>query len=439
MSHNGMPVVHMYEKHYKSFGISEKAYTSVSEIEASLSCAFSRIERIESVNQAKVLAAFVKNGVAAHHFNPTTGYGYDDVGRDCLDRVFADSFGTEAAIVSPHLVSGTHAIFCVLSGILRAGDTMLAISGRPYDTLLEAIGIAGEAEGSLRDFNIKYEQIDLLRDGSFEQTAICEAVERLKPRLVYVQRSRGYAWREAILPESMEPVFDAIKRISLETVIVVDNCYGEFTLETEPTDHGADIIVGSLIKNPGGGLAPTGGYFAGKCELVDRIANRLTVPGIGREAGSYFGSYLPFFQGLFFAPHIVAQSLKTSVLFSKIFEMRGLSTMPSSDAVRSDIVQALRFDTADELIRFCRCIQSVSPVDSFALPEPFAMPGYSDEVIMAAGAFVQGASIELSADAPICEPYTGYLQGGLTYPHGRIAAMKVLTMLEGSDNGGEVR
>lgn len=427
----------MHETVYKSLGISEKAYRAVNELESELSVEFSRIESVESVNQAKVLSAFIKNGVAAHHFNPTTGYGYDDVGRDCLDRVFADAFGTEAAIVSPHLVSGTHAIFCVLSGILRAADTMLAISGRPYDTLLEAIGIEGDAEGSLRDFNVHYEQIDLLPGGTFDTDAIFETVSKLKPRLVHVQRSRGYAWREAILPESMGPVFEMIKRISPETVIVVDNCYGEFTLETEPIEHGADVIVGSLIKNPGGGLAPTGGYFAGKRAIVDRIANRLTVPGIGREAGSYFGSYLPFFQGLFFAPHIVAQSLKTSVLFSKIFETHGLSTMPSSTAVRSDIVQALRFDTAEKLIGFCRCIQSVSPVDSFAVPEPYAMPGYSDEVIMAAGAFIQGSSIELSADAPITEPYTGYLQGGLTYSHGRLAAMKVLTMLEKSGSGGE--
>lgn len=426
----------MYDKIYKQLGISESACNTVIALENELETVFERIEGIESVNQAKVLAAFQKNKVAAHHFNPTTGYGYDDVGRECLDKVFADAFGTEAAIVSPQLVSGTHAIFCVLSGILRAGDTMLAVSGRPYDTLLEAIGIEGEAEGSLRDFNIKYDQIDLLSNGKFDIAEIEKTVTKLKPRLVHVQRSRGYAWREALLPADMQPVFELIKKISPETVIVVDNCYGEFTLTDEPTDHGADIIVGSLIKNPGGGLAPTGGYFAGKRELVDRIANRLTVPGIGREAGSYFASYLPFFQGLFFAPHVVAQSLKTSTLFSKIFEKLNLLTMPSSVSVRSDIVQALRFSTKEQLIGFCRCIQSVSPVDSFALPEPYAMPGYSNEVIMAAGTFVQGSSIELSADAPICEPYTAYLQGGLTYSHGRIAAMKVLSLLEQSDSRG---
>jgi len=429
----------MYDNYYNHLGITKSAYDTVTALERELECVFERIEGIESLNQAKVLSAFQNNRVAAHHFNPTTGYGYNDVGRECLDKVFADAFGTEAAIVSPQLVSGTHAIFCVLAGILRAGETMLAISGRPYDTLLEAIGIEGDAEGSLRDFNIKYEQVDLLSNGKFDLASIEAAVFKLRPRLVHVQRSRGYAWREAILPADMAPVFESIKKLSPETVIVVDNCYGEFTLPDEPTDHGADIIIGSLIKNPGGGLAPTGGYFAGKREFVDRIANRLTVPGIGREAGSYFGSYLPFYQGLFFAPHVVAQSLKTSILFSKIFEKYGLSTMPSSDSVRSDIVQSLRFSTKEQLISFCRCIQSVSPVDSFALPEPYAMPGYSDEVIMAAGAFIQGSSIELSADAPICEPYTGYLQGGLTYSHGRIAAMKVLTMLEETGGGGEAK
>lgn len=429
----------MFDEFYARLGISEKAYNVILELEKGLHKEFAAVDTVSAHNQSKVLLAFQKNKVAAHHFNPTTGYGYDDVGRECLDKVFADAFCTEKAVVSPQLVSGTHAIFCVLAGILRAGESMLAVSGRPYDTLLEAIGIKGDAEGSLKEFNIDYHQVDLLADGSFDLPAIEAAVLKLKPRLVHVQRSRGYAWREAILPERMKPVFDMIKRLSPETVIIVDNCYGEFTLETEPTDFGADIIVGSLIKNPGGGLAPTGGYFAGKRALVERISNRLTVPGIGREAGSYFGSYLPFFQGLFLAPQTVAQSLKTSVLFSKLFESLSLETMPASNSVRSDIVQALRFETKDDLIGFCRCIQSVSPVDSFALPEPYAMPGYSDEVIMAAGAFIQGSSIELSADAPITEPYTGYLQGGLTYQHGRLAAMKVLTMLQKSAGGGVER
>ena len=419
----------MYNEYYENLGITKKAYDTVTELEKELSDVFARIESIESQNEAKVLGAFLKNRIAAHHFNPSTGYGYDDVGRDGLDRVFADCFGAEAAVVSPLLISGTHAIYCVLAGILLPGDTLLAVSGQPYDTLVEAIGIEGDSEGSLREFGINYEKVDLLPNGDFDIDAIEAAASRLKPKLVHIQRSRGYAWREAILPRKMGEVFAKIKTLSPDTVIAVDNCYGEFTCAEEPLAYGADIIVGSLIKNPGGGLAPTGGYFAGKKAIVDRIANRLTVPGIGREAGSYFGSYLPFYQGLFSAPHVVAQSLKTSALFAKVFETLGLPTMPSSTAERSDIVQALRFNTKEELIDFCRCIQAVSPVDGYVAPEPYAMPGYRSEVIMAAGAFIQGSSIELSADAPIVEPYTGYVQGALNYAHGRLAVMKVLSVL----------
>lgn len=419
----------MYNEYYENLGITKKAYDTVTELEKELSDVYARIESIESQNEARVLGAFLKNRIAAHHFNPSTGYGYDDIGRDGLDRVFADCFGAEAAVVSPQLISGTHAIYCVLAGILLPGDTLLAVSGQPYDTLVEAIGIEGDSEGSLREFGINYEKVDLLPNGDFDIDAIEAAVSRLKPKLVHIQRSRGYAWREAILPRKMGEVFAKIKTISPDTVIAVDNCYGEFTCAEEPLAYGADIIVGSLIKNPGGGLAPTGGYFAGKKTIVDRIANRLTVPGIGREAGSYFGSYLPFYQGLFSAPHVVAQSLKTSALFAKVFETLGLPTMPSSTAERSDIVQALRFNTKEELIDFCRCIQAVSPVDGYVVPEPYAMPGYRSEVIMAAGAFIQGSSIELSADAPIVEPYTGYVQGALNYAHGRLAVMKVLSVL----------
>lgn len=420
----------MYSKYYDGLGITEDAYNTVCRLESELTDVFSRIDSIESANEARVLNAFLKNRIAAHHFNPSTGYGYDDVGREGLDRVFADCFEAEAAVVSPQLISGTHAIYCVLAGILLPGDTLLAISGQPYDTLVEAIGIEGDAEGSLREYGIKYEKVDLLPNGDFDIESIRKAVSELKPKLVHVQRSRGYAWREAILPERMKPVFELIKSISPETLIAVDNCYGEFTQTVEPISCGADVIVGSLIKNPGGGLAPTGGYFAGKKAVVDRIANRLTVPGIGREAGSYFGSYLPFYQGLFSAPHVVAQSLKTSALFAKLFEELGLPTMPSSTAERSDIVQALRFNTKEELIDFCRSIQAVSPVDGYVVPEPYAMPGYRSEVIMAAGAFIQGSSIELSADAPIIEPYTGYVQGGLNYSHGRLAVMKVCSILK---------
>ncbi len=421
----------MYNEIFSKLNISENAYNMVCSLEDELKQVFSGFEEVECINQARVLAAFHKNQVAAHYFNPTTGYGYDDIGRDNLDKVFADAFNTEAAIVSPQIVSGTHAIFLVLNGLLRHGDCLLALSGRPYDTLVDAIGIQGETPipNSLCERGVHYEQLELAPDGSLQLDAIRAKVAAMKPRVAYIQRSRGYAWREALLPDAMEPVFDEIKRSSPQTIIVVDNCYGEFTCVNEPTDFGADLVIGSLIKNAGGGLAPTGGYFAGKKEYIDRIANCMTVPGIGRECGSYFGSYLPFYQGLFNAPHIVAQSLKTSALFAKIFETLNLPTMPCSKARRSDIVQALRFNTKEELVSFCRCIQAVSPVDGHVVPEPWAMPGYNDEVIMAAGTFVQGASIELSADAPIHEPYTGYIQGALSYAHGRIAAMRVLSEL----------
>lgn len=425
----------MYGKAYSDLLISENAFNTVCRLEQELATVFRRIEAVECENEAKVLNAFHQNRVAAHYFNPTTGYGYDDIGRDNLDRVFADAFGAESAVVSPQLISGTHAIFTVLSGLLRNGDLLLAVSGRPYDTLVDAIGVSdgagteNTAACSLKERGVRYEQIDLNADGSFKLDEITERVELEQPRVVYVQRSRGYAWREAILPQAMQPVFEEVKRVSPNSLIVVDNCYGEFTCNCEPLAVGADIIVGSLIKNPGGGLAPTGGYFAGKKSAVERIANAMTVPGIGREAGSYFGSYLPFYQGFFSAPHVVAQSLKTSALFAKAFEYLNLPTMPPSDAVRSDIVQSLRFKTKEELIDFCACIQAVAPVDGYVVPEPWAMPGYSHDVIMAAGTFVQGASIELSADAPICEPYTAYVQGALNYSHGRLAVMRVLSSL----------
>ena len=412
-----------------ALGISRESYETVLRLEEGLAEVYKRIGEIETVNEARVLGAFIENGVAARHFSPSTGYGYDDAGRDTLDKVFAGSLLAEAAIVSPQLVSGTHAIFTVLSGLLRPGDVLFSVSGRPYDTLIKAIGMEDAEACSLAESGVRYEQVELTERGEFDLAAIEEGLAALHPRVVYFQRSRGYAWRESLRPAIMGEVFSLVRKASPESVIVVDNCYGEFTESVEPTSFGADIIVGSLIKNPGGGLAPTGGYFAGKRELVSRLAGRLTVPGIGREAGSYFSSYLPFYQGLFMAPHTVAQSLKTGALFARIFEEKGLETMPASTAARSDIVQSLRFSSKEKLIKFCRLIQSVSPVDSFAAPEPYAMPGYTSEVIMAAGAFVQGSSIELSADAPIVEPYTAYLQGGLSLAHGRLAAMRVLTML----------
>lgn len=406
---------------YRRLGVGEKSIAFVLDAEAGLAPAFARIEAIEANNAARVLQAFQKEGVGQRHFTPTTGYGYDDIGRDTLDMVFAHALECEDALVRPHFTSGTHAIFTALSGLLEPGDTMLSITGKPYDTLESAIGITGDEPGSLRRLGVKYKQVDLKDDAINLNGALCALDESV--RVIYVQRSRGYAWRNALLPEDMAPIFDALRNKNTTAYIVVDNCYGEFTRPHEPSYYGADVLIGSLIKNPGGGIAPTGGYIAGKQEAIHRIEGRLTVPGMGREVGSYAGSYMPFYQGLFLAPHTVAQSLKTAVLFAAVFEKAGLVSLPASDALRSDIVQALRFASADGLIAFCRSIQKAAPIDSFVTPEPWEMPGYQSKVIMAAGAFVQGSSIELSADGPILAPYTAYLQGGLTYSHGRIGAM----------------
>ncbi|MDO5110863.1 MAG: methionine gamma-lyase family protein [Clostridia bacterium] len=399
----------------------------IKEAERELRPVFERIEEIEYANQARVLSAFQEERVALRHFAPTSGYGYDDIGRDTLDRVFARALQAEDALVRPQITSGTQAIFTALSGLLEPGDVMLSVTGKPYDTLESAIGITGNERGSLQRQGVVYRQVEL-KDGQLDTDAAIAALDE-RVRVLYFQRSRGYAWRNAILPADMRETFQRLHQAAPQAAIVVDNCYGEFVCMDEPTAVGADIIIGSLIKNPGGGVAPTGGYIAGKARYIERVANRLTVPGMGREVGSYAGSYAPFYQGLFLAPHVVAQAVKTAALFARVFEKAGMTSMPASDAVRSDIVQALRFDSAEALCLLCRSIQAVSPVDSFLVPEPWDMPGYNDQVIMAAGAFVQGSSIELSADGPLSTPYTAYIQGGLTYAHGRIAACETLRAL----------
>ncbi len=415
---------------YTALGISERAQAFVAAMESELLPVFARIESIEYQNEAKVLRALQREKIALHHFAPTTGYGYDDIGRDALDRVFACALDAEDALVRPQFTSGTHAIFTALSGLLEPGNTMLSATGRPYDTLEKAIGISGDVYGSLKRMGVAYEEVPLTEDDKIDIEAVIDMLLRTDACLVYFQRSRGYAWRNALLPETdLAPAFSAVRKAKPGCIIVVDNCYGEFTQPHEPTAFGADIEIGSLIKNPGGGIAPTGGYIAGTHTCIERIAQRLTVPGMGREVGSYAGSYAPFYQGLFLAPHTTAQSLKTAVLFARVFEACGMETLPSSSAERSDIVQSLRFRSEEALIAFCRSIQAASPVDSFVVPEPWDMPGYTSQVIMAAGAFVQGASIELSADAPIKKPYTAYVQGGLTYSHGRIGVMLALDAL----------
>ena len=396
--------------------------------EVDLAPVFERFDEIERINTEKVLRAFQKRRVSARNFAPTTGYGYDDIGRDALSDIIAEVFGCESALMRPQIVSGTHALALCLYGILRPGDTMLSAIGKPYDTLDEVIGIEGApGNGSLKDFGIGYKQVEPLRGG-----LDLEGIRRaLTPdvKLVLIQRSCGYdgETRVSLSVDEIDKAIDLIHEQNKDICVMVDNCYGEFTREKEPR---ADLLAGSLIKNAGGGLAPTGGYIAGKKEFVEKVAYRLTSPGIGAEVGSYAGSYQPFYQGLFMAPHTVGQALRVSCLFARVFEILGYAVKPAFNEARTDIIQSVRFGDAGKLIRFIQSIQADSPVDSEAVPEPWDMPGYQDPVIMAAGTFVSGASIELSADAPIRPPYIAYLQGGLTYAHGRIALENALRRME---------
>lgn len=394
--------------------------------EAKLKTQFERIDEVAFHNQKKVIASFNKFRVTPQCFSGSTGYGYDDIGRDNLAKIYADVFGGESAIVSPLITCGTHAITTVLYGLLRRGDVMLAISGIPYDTIHDSL--FGKGNSSLEDYGVEYKQIDLKEDSSFDCENIYKTVAELKPKMVYVQRSRGYANRKAISPYDMQPVFAEIKRLSPDTFIVVDNCYGEFVDKVEPTNVGADVIVGSLIKNAGGGLAPTGGYIVGSEKAIDLIATRYTNPSLKLELGSYEMGYRNFYQGFFMAPHIVAQSLKGSLLVGQVMQDKGYQIVPDNDAIPQDIVKSVVFDNPDDLIKFVQTVQTVSPVDSHVLPMPWDMPGYKDQVIMAAGTFVGGSSIELSCDGPIRPPYIAYFQGGLTYEHVKMFAERLLEL-----------
>ena len=398
----------------------------IASAEAALKEQFARIDAIEEHGTRRILKAYQEHMIAYRHFAPTTGYGYDDVGRDTLEKVFADLFGTEAAIVRPQIVSGTHAISLCLFGLTLPGDHILSATGTPYDTLEGIIGWGdGPAPvGSLKEMGVTYSQVPM-KNGQIDVEAVDAAITPAT-KLVIAQRSRGYDWRPSLMPENFEALAAMIHSKHPGVRLMVDNCYGEFVCEKEPTHYGADVCVGSLIKNPGGGLAPTGGYVVGKQDAIERISYRLTAPGIGLEVGSYAASYQPFYQGLFMAPHTVAQAIKTACLAARVFEDLGMTTTPASSEPRADIIQAIQMRSPERLIAFCQGIQMASPIDSMALPEPWAMPGYTDEVIMAAGTFVSGASVELSADAPMREPYTAYMQGGLTYAHGRIAIAQAL-------------
>ncbi|MBQ6646125.1 MAG: methionine gamma-lyase family protein [Clostridia bacterium] len=384
--------------------------------------AFQRFEGIEYANTKKLLNSFKAHEISYRHFAPTTGYGYDDVGRDTLSMLFAEFLGTETALVRPQIASGTHALAICLFGMLRPGDTLLSASGAPYDTLGDIIGLTGKAgDGSLKDLGVNYKQVEL-REGKLDIDAILAALDD-SVKLVEIQRSRGYDWRASLGVGEINEAIDAIHKARPSVCVMVDNCYGEFTDTGEPR---ADVLAGSLIKNAGGGFAPTGAYLAGTAACMEKIAYRLTSPGIGAEVGSYAASYRPFYQGLFLAPHVVCQALKTQCLFSRAFELMGYEVHPKCGDVRNDIIQAIRFGDADKLIRFIQLIQEFSPIDSQAIPEPWEMPGYQDKVIMAAGTFVSGASIELSADAPIRPPFIAYMQGGLSYTHGKIVLEEML-------------
>lgn len=398
----------------------------IEKAERSLTEEFKQIDRVALLNQNKVLKAFQKNNVSLRHFNATSGYGYDDIGRDNLCRVFADVFNAEKAIVSPLLASGTHTLTVALFGILRPNDLLLSISGEPYDTLTDVI--SGKGNGSLYDFGVSYDSIPLL-SSDFDYESIKEAVENKKPKMVFIGRSKGYEWRDALTLDKIANAIMLVKEIAPQTVVMVDNCYGEFLETIEPTDCGADIVAGSLIKNIGGGIAPTGGYIAGKAACIEQIANRLIAPSVGMETGSYARGYREFYQGLFLAPHTVANALKGSMLFGNVFNLLGKETLPKAGERCGDIIRSIKFDGEDELIKFCQAIQKASPVDSNVVPYPWDMPGYENQVIMAAGTFIEGASIELSADSPIKKPYIAYLQGGLTYEHIKIALIYCLKEL----------
>ena len=405
-----------------SLQLSEQVIALAKQAQASLGEQFDRIDAIAEENTRKVLSAFQKHRVAESYFAGTTGYGYDDLGRDMLDKIYAEIFGTEEALVRIQFVNGTHAITCALFGAVMPGDTLVYAVGAPYDTLQSVIGVTGDARGTLMDYGIKYKEV-ALKGNAPDKEALAEAVKDPTVKAVVIQRSKGYSTRATLSVAEIGELARIIKENNPNAAVLVDNCYGEFVETIEPTQVGADLVVGSLIKNPGGGIAPTGGYIAGRSDLVQGAAQRLTVPGIGGECGCTLGNNRLLYQGLFLAPHTVAQAVKTAVFAARMMELMGYDAQPRSDEVRHDIIQMISLHTPEAVCKFCRGIQSGSPVDSYVTPEPWGMPGYDDEVIMAAGAFIQGSSIELSADAPMREPYTVYLQGGLTYESGKTGIM----------------
>ncbi len=412
----------------KKFNIDERVLKLIDESETEISAQFKSLDDIMAYNQYKILDAFQKNNLSDMHFNWNTGYGYDDPGREALEKVYADIFHTDAALVRTNIVNGTHALAITLLGILRPGDELIYCTGAPYDTLEEVIGIRGEGNGSLKDYGITYKQVELLPDGSIDFEGIKKAISP-KTRMVTVQRATGYGWRKAITIDQIAQWADFIDKINPNLVKMADNCYGEFLDIKEPTDVGVDVIAGSLIKNPGGGIALSGGYVAGRADLIDKIQYRMTCPGIGGECGLTFGQTRTMLQGLFQAPKVVNGAVKGAVLCGKAYEKLGFEVCPKAEDTRSDIIQAVKLNTPEALETFCQAIQAAAPIDAHVTPVPWDMPGYQSKVIMAAGAFIQGSSIELSADAPMREPYNVYFQGGLTYEHSKFGVIKSIDLL----------
>ncbi len=403
------------------FNIDSKVAAAAEKALEAASASFARIDEIRAYNQEKVLAAFIKNSVTESHFTESTGYGYGDRGRDVLDSVLADCVGAQDSLIRHSLTCGTHTLGVALFGLLRPGDTMLCVTGTPYDTIHSVIGIKGSGMGSLKDFGVTYKQVDLLPDGTVDLECIEKALEE-KVAMVYIQRSRGYSLRPSLGVEDIEKIAKIVRNKS-DAVIMVDNCYGEFVERTEPVSHGADIIAGSLIKNPGGGIAKCGGYIAGRADLVEKCSYRMTTPGLGREVGPSLGQTRGLFMGLFNAPHIVGEALKTAVFAASLFEQLGYETTPHSAEKRVDIIQALKLCNSETLIAFCQGMQKGAPIDSNVCPEPWDMPGYDNQVIMSAGAFTGGSSIELSSDAPLREPFAVWMQGSLNFDSGKVGIM----------------
>lgn len=414
---------------YNKFGIKNELLELSKEVEKEIRPQFEKIEEIKEINSLKVLTAFQKCGLSEMHLHSSTGYGIDECGRNKIEEIYAEIFNTEDALVRSQLISGTHALAITLFGLLRPGDTMLSITGLPYDTLQTAIGISKEqSKSSLKEFGIKYEQIDLKED-DFDIETIKQRVAKKDIKLIEIQRSKGYSTRKSLTIDKIEKVIKAIREIDTSVIIMVDNCYGEFVEDKEPTDVGADIAVGSLMKNLGAGIATSGAYIVGKKELIELCAERLTAPGVGKEIGPSLNQNISFIKGLFFAPSVVASSVKTGVFASRILERLGYNVSPKYDEPRADIVQTLELGSAEKLIKFCQGIQMGSPIDSNVIPEPSGMAGYDDQVIMAAGTFTEGSTIELSCDGPIREPYIAYMQGGLTYEYGKFGILKALSKI----------